>query len=71
MEGAELSFYLVASHDVSRIRLGSLHRDFNPIRSGEREITLDDWACKIVDFFECICSPVVEIGLPMPGGMPT
>jgi len=71
MEGAELSFYLVASHDVSRIRLGPLDRDFNPIRSGEREITLDDWAGKIVDFFECICSPVVEIGLPMPGGMPT
>jgi hypothetical protein len=71
MEGTELSFDLVASHDVSGIRLGPLHRDFNPIRSGEGEITLDDWAGKIVDFFEFICSPVVEIGLPMPGGMTT
>jgi len=40
MEGTELSFDLVTSHDVSRIRLGPLHRDFNPIGSGEREITL-------------------------------
>jgi hypothetical protein len=71
MEGTEPSFDLVTSHDVSRIRLGPLHRDFNPIGSGEREITLDDWAGKIVDFFECIYSPVVEIGLPMPGGMTT
>lgn len=71
MEGAELSFDLVASHNVSRIRLGSLHRDFNPIWSREREITLDDWAGKIVSFFKSICSPVVEIGLPMPGGMTT
>ena len=39
MEGTELSFDLVTSHDVSRIRLGPLHRDFNPIGSGEREIT--------------------------------
>jgi hypothetical protein len=51
-----MSFDLVTSHDVSRIRLGPLHRDFNPIGSGEREITLDDWAGKIVDFFECIYS---------------
>ena len=50
MEGTELSFDLVTSHDVSRIRLGPLHRDFNPIGSGEREITLDDWAGKIVDW---------------------
>ncbi len=71
MEGAELSFDLVTSHNVSRIRLGSLHRDFNPIRSREREIALDDWAGKIVDLFERIRSPVVEIGLPMPGGMTT
>src|ERR1700720_3507977 len=71
MEGAELSFDLVPGHDVCRICLGSLYRDLNPVRSRESEITLDDRAGKIVDFFECVCPPIVEIGLPMPGGMTT
>jgi len=45
----------------------SLYRDLYPVRSREREVTLDDGPVKSSTSLKCVCPPIVEIGWPMPG----
>jgi len=71
MQSTQLSFDLVTGYDVRWIGLGALDCDLYPVRRRKREIAFDDWTGKIVEFFECVCSTVIEIGRPMPRGMTT
>ena len=48
-----------------------LHGDFDFVRRRQDKVALDNGTCKIVELFEDIFASVVEIGLPVPGGMAT
>jgi hypothetical protein len=71
MQGAELTFNLVAGYNVGWIRFGTLNRDFDPVRIGKSEVAFDNWAREIVELFKRIGVSIVEVGLPMPRGMAT
>jgi hypothetical protein len=59
----------VPRNNIGGISGRPLHGDLDFLRRRQDKVTLDNGTCKIVELFEDIFSSVVEIGLPVPGGM--
>ena len=59
----------MARNNIGGISGRPLHGDLDFLRRRQDKVALDNGTCKIVELFEDIFASVVEIGLPVPGGM--
>jgi len=66
MQRAQAALDGVSSVDIPRITSGALHLDFDPIGCSQFKVSLDNWSCEVVDFFEHVPLAIIKVSLLMP-----